>query len=101
MCFSGEKSHLRKTNKKEMPSQETIDKIQQSSIWRMENEFYEFALDHFHFQKRLTFKLADTEVTESDQTVGQDGTRKTFLLSDGQTYVPKGLQFHYEKVRPR
>lgn len=84
-----------------MPSQETVSKIQQSTIWRMENEFYEFALDQFHFQKRLTFKLAESEVTESEQVAGQGGTRKTYLLSDGQLYVPKGLQFHYEKIRPR
>lgn len=82
-----------------MPSEETIEKIQQSSIWKMENEFYEFALDQFHFQKRLTFRLVDTLDNRGAVSVIEE--QKTYLFSDGQLYMPKGLQFHYEKIRPR
>lgn len=43
----------------------------------MENEFYEFALDQFHFIKKKTFDIVDGE------------------------YIEKGNLFVYEKVRPR
>lgn len=48
------KSHLRKTKSKVDPLPETIAQIQQSTVWQMENELYEFALEQFHFmQKKL------------------------------------------------
>ncbi|XP_001656685.2 heparin sulfate O-sulfotransferase [Aedes aegypti] len=48
------KSHLRRTKSKVEPQSETISQIQKSSIWQMENELYEFALEQFHFiQKKL------------------------------------------------
>ena len=44
----GLKSHLRKTSEKIPAKPETIEKIQESNIWKMENEFYEFILNYFH-----------------------------------------------------
>ncbi|XP_052789837.1 heparan sulfate 2-O-sulfotransferase 1-like [Mya arenaria] len=97
LYINGERSHLRKTNKKDNPSKSSIAKIEESAIWKMEHEFYEFALDHFRFQKRLTFAAVDTLDPE---TAADLQNQQSFLLSDGRLYVPKGLQFHYEKVRP-
>ncbi|KAK7502530.1 hypothetical protein BaRGS_00006105, partial [Batillaria attramentaria] len=74
---NGRKSHLRKTLKKYPPLQQTIDKIQQSTIWKMENEFYEFVLEHFHYVKQQTFDIVDGE------------------------YLEKGHRYQYEKIRPR
>ncbi|XP_026490505.1 heparin sulfate O-sulfotransferase [Vanessa tameamea] len=50
--LNSNKSHLRQTSSKIDPSQRTIEKIQQSTIWKMENELYEFALEHFKFVKK-------------------------------------------------
>lgn len=52
--LNSNKSHLRQTIQKELPSEETVRKIQQSTVWQMENELYEFALDHFHFLRKQT-----------------------------------------------
>nr|CAD7587959.1 unnamed protein product [Timema genevievae] len=41
------KSHLRRTAQKLAPSPETIARIQDSKVWKMENELYQFALDQF------------------------------------------------------
>ncbi|KAF6728682.1 Heparan sulfate 2-O-sulfotransferase 1 [Oryzias melastigma] len=46
---TGKKSHLRKTTEKKPPTKETTAKLQQSDIWKMENDFYEFALEQFQF----------------------------------------------------
>nr|CAG4648716.1 EOG090X088H [Polyphemus pediculus] len=70
----GTKSHLRKTNKKIPLKPETIDRFKNSTVWQLENEFYEFALRQFQSIKTRTLK--------SD-------------LSD------KGQQFFYEKIRPK
>ena len=75
---TGEKTHLRKTKQKLPPSPETLNKIQQTRVWKMENEFYEFALEQFHAVKKRTL-AADSN--------GQ--------LSD------RGQQFRYMKVRPK
>lgn len=48
------KSHLRQTAQKQDPSEETIRKIESSTVWRMENEFYEFALEQFQFIRHHT-----------------------------------------------
>lgn len=74
---TGNKSHLRKTFSKVPPSPNTVKKIHESTIWKMENEFYEFAKEQFHFVKR-----------------------RMFLLKDGRMTL-KGRQFLYEKIRPR
>lgn len=73
----GQKSHLRKTAKKLPPKQETVEKIQTSQIWKMENEFYEFALDHFHYVKNQMFDTVNGEL------------------------VPKDGKFMFEKMRPK
>ncbi|XP_022910986.1 heparin sulfate O-sulfotransferase [Onthophagus taurus] len=48
------KSNLRKTAHKEAPTEETVKKIQNSVVWQMENELYEFALEQFNFVKKLS-----------------------------------------------
>ncbi|XP_055683762.1 heparin sulfate O-sulfotransferase [Lutzomyia longipalpis] len=49
------RSHLRQTTSKIAPNQGTVDKIQGSDVWKMENELYEFAAQQFHFmQKKMT-----------------------------------------------
>ncbi|KAK3087715.1 hypothetical protein FSP39_009535 [Pinctada imbricata] len=73
----GTKSHLRKTFNKREPSQETLDTIRESKIWKMENEFYQFVLEQFRFIKSQTFESSNGGYTE------------------------KGNKFHYEKIRPR
>lgn len=50
------KSHLRRTIQKEQPSELTVKKIQESTVWQMENELYEFALEQFHFIKKQSRK---------------------------------------------
>ncbi|KAM9796501.1 heparan sulfate 2-O-sulfotransferase 1-like [Syngnathus typhle] len=59
---SGKKSHLRKTTEKKLPTQETITKLQQSKIWKIENEFYEFALEQFQFVRAHAVREKDGEL---------------------------------------
>ncbi|EFA04624.1 heparan-sulfate-2-sulfotransferase [Tribolium castaneum] len=54
--LTSNKSHLRQTVQKDAPSPTTVKKIQESTVWQMENELYEFALDQFHFIKKHTLK---------------------------------------------
>lgn len=75
--ISGKKSHLRKTYNKTPPSEETLLKIKESDIYRMEKDFYNFAKRHFDFLKRRTFQLKNGYLEEKPQ------------------------QFMYEKIRPR
>lgn len=75
----GTKSHLRKTYNKVHPSAESVAKLQQSTVWKMEQDFYEFALNQFNFLKKQSFQLDE----------------------DGSGLKPKGQQFFYEKIRPR
>lgn len=58
----GKKSHLRKTTEKKLPTKETIAKLQQSEIWKMENEFYEFALEQFQFVRAHAVREKDGEL---------------------------------------
>uniref|UniRef100_A0A1B6C0H2 Heparan sulfate 2-O-sulfotransferase 1 n=2 Tax=Clastoptera arizonana TaxID=38151 RepID=A0A1B6C0H2_9HEMI len=74
---SSKKAHLRKTNEKIEPSEETVAEIQKSEIWQMENELYEFALKQFHFLKKKM------------------GLDSSGVVSD------KGQQFMYEKIIPK
>ncbi|KAK8748552.1 hypothetical protein OTU49_015852, partial [Cherax quadricarinatus] len=79
LYVSGSKSHIRKTSKKIMPSDETIAKLQNTKVWRMENEFYTFVLDHFHFIRKKTLIEA----------------------ANGGGLVDRGQNFEYGKIKPR
>ena len=74
---SGGKSHLRKTTSKKPLEPSTIEYFQQSKIWKMENEFYEFANKVFQTAKKRAL------------------TPKHGVLE------PVGKQFFYEKIRPK
>ncbi|MGH0177282.1 UNVERIFIED_CONTAM: hypothetical protein FKN15_020354 [Acipenser sinensis] len=74
---TGKKSHLRKTTEKKPPTKESIAKLQQSDIWKMENEFYEFALEQFQFIRAHAVREKDGEL---------------YLLAQN---------FFYEKIYPK
>lgn len=74
---AGKKSHLRKTSEKKPPTKESISKLQQSNIWKMENEFYEFALEQFQFVRAHSVREKDGEL---------------YLLAQN---------FFYEKIYPK
>lgn len=75
--IAGKKSHLRKTSEKKPPTKESISKLQQSNIWKMENEFYEFALEQFQFVRAHSVREKDGEL---------------YLLAQN---------FFYEKIYPK
>lgn len=77
LYLTGKKSHLRKTSEKKPPTKESISKLQQSDVWKMENEFYEFALEQFQF-------------------VRAHGVRE----KDGELFV-LAQNFFYEKIYPK
>lgn len=77
LYVNGTKSHLRKTYNKLQPTQESIETIKKSDVYRMEREFYDFALEQFEFVKRNSFNVIRGEL------------------------MPKKQQFFYEKIRPR
>ena len=72
--ISDNKSHLRQTTQKINPRPETVDKIQKSVVWKMENELYNFALTHFHAVKK---RLINASAQDANQ------------------------RFVYEKIRPK
>ncbi|KAL6471645.1 hypothetical protein MHYP_G00202950 [Metynnis hypsauchen] len=74
---TGKKSHLRKTSEKKPPTKESIARLQQSAIWKMENEFYEFALEQFQFARAHAVREKDGEL---------------YLLAQN---------FFYEKIYPK
>lgn len=59
---TGTKSHLRKTSEKKPLTKESLAKIQQSSIWKMENDFYEFVLEQFQFVRAHAVREKDGEL---------------------------------------
>ena len=67
---SGQQKHIRKTKHKDLPSDETISAFEDTKVWKLEQEFYEFALAHFNWIKH------------------------EMALTKGET------KFHYEKIRP-
>ena len=48
-------------------------------VWQLENEFYNFALDHFHTIKK--------------KTLSQD--------SQSGKYLDRGVMFNYGKIKPK
>lgn len=80
--LNSKKSHLRKTVQKTVPSSTTVKIIQESKVWQMEQELYDFALAQFHFMRR--------------RTLGQSGTNRT-----SQSTTERPQQFMYEKIRPK
>lgn len=79
--FSGDKSHLRVTSQKGQPSAATVSQIQKTVIWKLENEFYEFAAEQFRFaMKRINVGLP---------------------LPDTASEREKEQIFFYEKIRPK
>ncbi|XP_032814886.1 heparan sulfate 2-O-sulfotransferase 1 [Petromyzon marinus] len=58
----GTKSHLRKTAEKKAPSADTVHTLQQSEVWKLEHEFYEFALEQFSFIRAHTVREKDGEL---------------------------------------
>lgn len=79
VSFTGNRSHLRRTNQKFEPSDETVRVIQESKIWKLENELYEFARDQFNFVKK-----------------------HNLIYNKLRNYnVDVGNQFRYEKIYPK
>ena len=77
MFSTGKRSHLRRTTKKEIPSEETLEFFHRNPVWQAEEEFYNFVLENFHAVKNRSLKLDETgHLSAIDQ------------------------QFRYEKVRP-
>ena len=46
------KSHIKRTKHKDEISEKTKQKLKSSKIWRMENDFYNFALRQFNWVKK-------------------------------------------------
>lgn len=68
-CVSpGSRSHLRKTVEKKPLNKETTAKLQQSEIWKIENEFYEFALEQFQFVRAHAVREKDGELYILDKS---------------------------------
>ena len=73
---SGVNSHMRKTLKKDQPSERTVQIMQNSTIYQMEREFYDFA-----------------------KIVFEDMKGRTIYLKDG-SWRPIAKRYHYEKIKP-
>ena len=86
----GSKSHLRKTFNKLKPSPESIHVIQTSIVWKMEQEFYDFAKNQFEFLKKQSFLPSPSFPSSTHHD-----SRQAYNLRG------KGQQFFYEKIRPR
>ena len=67
------KSHIKHTRHKDPLSEETINKMKRTKVWKMENDFYNFALKKFHAVKI--------------ETLEQKKAHSNF--------------FNYEKIRPK
>lgn len=58
------KSHLRKTKTKIEPSDETKKLIMKTTVYQMENEFYEFALEQFNFIKKKYYVPGNKKIVQ-------------------------------------
>ena len=85
---TGVKSHLRRTYNKLPPLQSTIDTLKASQIWKMEQQFYNFALAQFEIKKKNAFNQLSVQDTQLD-------------LTKQNTLKAKGRQFFFEKIRPK
>lgn len=74
--MNSSKSHLRQTTSKIEPKPDTVAEIKKTEVWKLENEFYEFALQQFHFMLKSQNKL---------RVQGKNVTQN----------------FFYEKIRPK
>ena len=50
------KSHIKRTRHKDEVSEETNQKMKKTKIWKLENEFYNFALKNFHSVKQVVLE---------------------------------------------
>jgi len=53
--FSG-KEHIKNTRHKEGVHQDTVIKMRKTKIWKLENDFYNFAVKHFQAIKRIALE---------------------------------------------
>lgn len=74
---SGDLQHIRKTKHKDYPSESTVARLKETKVWKMENEFYQFAHSHFNMLK--------DELSEIARFRAKFGTERLY---------------HYEKIRP-
>lgn len=58
------KSHLRKTKTKYEPSAETVKAIEETNIFQMEKELYEFALDQFNFIRQKYYVPGNKNIVQ-------------------------------------
>ena len=73
---SGDLQHIRRTKHKDYPSEATVAKLKETKVWKMENEFYQFAHSHFTMLKE--------ELSEIARFRAKFGTERLY---------------HYEKIR--
>jgi len=59
--LTGGLGHLRKTTKKQTPSEETLALIKASKIYQLESEFYRFAKQQFEFLKQGALQKDDED----------------------------------------
>ena len=50
------KSHIKKTRHKDELNEETVRKMKASKVWRLENEFYNFAVKQFQSIKKTVIE---------------------------------------------
>ena len=50
------KSHIKHTRHKDPVSEETVQKMKNTKIWKLENEFYNFAVKQFNQVKTATLE---------------------------------------------
>lgn len=64
--LNSSKSHLRQTTSKIEPKLETVREIKKTDVWKLENEFYEFALQQFHFvyKSQMQIKMQGNSIEQ-------------------------------------